>query len=207
MIAAAAGRRQLPALGPTITESHCEGDVGASAGRVQSGSGRAAPATFGADPRRFGCREPEHGRATCTCSWASIPSRFRRGTRTSRGNAAGAVLDRAEDIVKVASAGDKQPVGALSPYRTRHSAFRGRVPTGARTAVRTIRSPIQVTTASRASVNTASASRMKNRSASARSPRSISTFRACCVTQAPGRMLGHPARCTRRVPCSMKSST
>ena len=78
---------------------------------------------------------------------------------------------------------------------------------GAWTGVWMIRTPVALNTASNAAVNFVSRSRIRNFRPSAWPSRSISRLRACWVTHAPAGWAVMPARCTRRVPCSMKNST
>jgi hypothetical protein len=67
--------------------------------------------------------------------------------------------------------------------------------------------PAAVSTASSAAVNLASRSRMRNLNLSARSLRFISRLRACWVTHSPVGCAVIPAKCTRRVSCSMTNRT
>jgi hypothetical protein len=63
---------------------------------------------------------------------------------------------------------------------------------GARAGVRIVRISASATTASKAEVNLLSRSRMRKRNWVARSPRSMTKFRACWVTQAPVGWAGIP---------------
>jgi hypothetical protein len=89
-----------------------------------------------------------------------------------------------------------------------HEAFRERVrPLGVRGGVLTTSMPSAVNTASKDRVNFASPSRIRNRNAEVHSPRSITTLRACWVTQAAVGWALTPRMCTRRVAISMTNST
>jgi hypothetical protein len=58
-----------------------------------------------------------------------------------------------------------------------------------------------------AEVKSGSRSWIRNRSPVMRSPRSMTRLRACCTVHAPVGCALTPARCSLRVPCSMKTST
>ena len=135
-----------------------------------------------ADP---GVRRAGSGAASCAADGCC------NGRRTRRGPAAGAVRRRSRHSRR-----------ALAIQRSAIAFARG-----AWTGVFTIRTPIAVNTASNAAVNFVSRSRIKNFKPSARPSRFISRLRARWVTHAPVGWAVTPARCTRRVPCSMKNST
>jgi hypothetical protein len=78
---------------------------------------------------------------------------------------------------------------------------------GAWTGVFTVGMPAAVKAASDAAVNVASRSRIKDVGPCARCPGLISRLRACWGARAPVGWAVIPARCTRRVPCSMTTST
>jgi hypothetical protein len=63
--------------------------------------------------------------------------------------------------------------------------------------------PAALNTASKELVNWPARSLIRNLTEAARWPRSIRMLRAACVVQAPSGCAVMPARCTRRVPCSM----
>ena len=110
----------------------------------------------------------------------------------------------AEDQPQVPFTGDQHPVQALAAG-TGDPAFRDRV--RPRRLHRRLDDPHtdRVNTASDAAVNLVSRSRIKNLTLSARFSRFISRLRACWVTHSPVGWAVIPARCTRRVPCSMKN--
>ena len=69
------------------------------------------------------------------------------------------------------------------------------------------RGPSAVKTSPNAEVKGGSRSWITNRSPAMRSPRSMTTLRACCTVRAPVGSAVTPARCSFRVPRSMKIST
>ena len=112
----------------------------------------------------------------------------------------------AGDEPQMAFTSDQHPVQAFAAGAA-DPAFGDRVRRGACTGVLMMRTPTAANTASKAAVNLASRSRMRNLRVAAGSPGSISRLRACWVTHGPVGLAVMPARCTRRVPCSMKNNT
>jgi hypothetical protein len=76
-----------------------------------------------------------------------------------------------------------------------------------RNGVRTISIPSPRNTSSNRSVNFLSRSRIRKRMCSGRSPKVYVSCRACCVTHGALGVDVHPARCTLRLPSSMKNNT
>src|SRR6266508_6560756 len=94
---------------------------------------------------------------------------------------------------------------SLRAVRTKRSAMA--LAFGARVGVRTISRPSLRKTASKLEVYLLSRSRIKKRKGAARSAIDQASWRACWVTQMPLGFAVRPARCTRRLPSSMKKST
>jgi len=74
----------------------------------------------------------------------------------------------------------------------------------ARTGVRMISTPSLRQTLSKSRVHVLSRSRIRNRAGIDRSGNVQACWRACRTAQAPLGFALHPARCTRRLPASMK---
>jgi hypothetical protein len=110
-----------------------------------------------------------------------------------------------QDQPQVPLAGDQHPVQALAPGAG-NPPLRDRIRPG-RSDMRLDNPPTAVNTASKAAANLVSRSRIRNLKSSAWPSRVIRRLRACWVTHSPVGWAVIPARCTRRVPCSMKNST
>jgi hypothetical protein len=162
--------------------------------------------------------------ATCEYSWIRPPSRSQRRTRTFAPEAGGCgrpaggcclqcpmwpmhvvMIDvLIKDQSQVPLAGDQHPVQALTPGAG-DPAFRDRV--RARRLDRRLDDPDPgcrehgVERVGELGVPV----RIRNFSPSVWSSRFISRLRTCWVTHSPVGCAVIPARCTRRVPCSMKN--
>ena len=111
-----------------------------------------------------------------------------------------------QDRASVLLAVDQDVVGALPAYGA-HEPFCVTVRRGVLGGVFTTSMPSAVNTASKDLENLASRSRIKNRNDAVRSPRSITTLRACWVVQPAVGWAVTPRICTRRVAISMTNST
>jgi hypothetical protein len=111
-----------------------------------------------------------------------------------------------EDLLEMAAPDDQQPVQAFSADRA-NPPFRVGVRVGRLHGVRSTSAPSDRNTSSKLRVNFASRSRRRKRTCRPWSPSTSMRLRACWATQPPSGLAVTPARCTRRMPSSMKNST